>query len=115
VLSFASFDARRLRRSAGTTTEVVVTDDGNTWRASPAGTVDAAAVARVVVALSDLHVLSFVRAAPAGAPAVTYEIDVRAPGDATAARHVLELHPVARGVRGAAGPRGRFHARPRAV
>ena len=32
VLSFASFDARRLRRSAGGAAEVVVTDDGHTWR-----------------------------------------------------------------------------------
>ena len=93
VLSFASFDARRLRRSAGSAVEVVVSDDGNSWRSPAGGAVDAAAVARVVVALANLRVESFQTAAPAGAPAVTFEIDVRAPGDATATRHVLELHP----------------------
>ena len=93
VLSFASFDARRLRRSAGGAVEVVVTDDGHTWRSPAGGAVDAAAVARVVVALANLRVESFQTAAPAGTPAATFDIDVRAPGDATATRHVLELHP----------------------
>jgi hypothetical protein len=93
VLSFASFDARRLQRSAGSAVEVVVTDDGHTWRSPAGGAVDAAAVARAVVALANLRVESFQRAAPAGTPAATFEVDVRAPGDATATRHVLELHP----------------------
>jgi len=93
VLSFASFDARRLRRSAGGAVDEVVTDDGQSWRSPVGGAVDAAAVARVVVALADLRVQSFQTAAPMGPPAVTVEIDVRAPGDATATRHVLELHP----------------------
>jgi D-alanyl-D-alanine dipeptidase len=93
VLSFASFDARRVRRSSGGAAEEVVSDDGNTWRATQGGTVDAAAVARAVVALSDLHVEAFTAAAPPGTPSATYEVDVRAPGDAAATRHVLELHP----------------------
>lgn len=94
VLDFAHFDARRLERSAGGHTLALTSRDGEEWRpVAPArGPVDRTDVARVVGALGNLRAETFLAAAPRGAPELTLEVDVQAPGDSAAARHRLDLY-----------------------
>jgi hypothetical protein len=93
VLSFARFDLRRLQRSAGKTTQAVTTDDGGTWRAATGADVDAARVGQVAGALADLRAEEFIAAPPAGAPSVTWEVDVQPPGERKPLRHAVETWP----------------------
>jgi len=93
LLSFARFDVRRLQRTVGKDVEVVTSDDGGTWNVASGAQADAASVARVVGALSDLRADQFLAEAPHGEPATRLEIDVQQPGDARATRHVLQLFP----------------------
>jgi hypothetical protein len=94
VLSFARFDVHRLQRQAGKTIEPLTTDDGTVWRAPSGRDVDAANAARVAGVLSDLRADEFVAAPPAGEPQTRLEIEVQAPGEAHAARHIVELWTV---------------------
>jgi len=94
VLDFAHFDARRLERSAGGHTQAITSRDGDAWRPVPParGPVDRTDVARVVGALGNLRAETFLPTAPRGAPELTWQIDVQAPGDSAAARHRLDLY-----------------------
>jgi hypothetical protein len=91
VLSFARFDVRRLSRSAGGHVQTLTTDDGGAWRAAAGENADAANVARVEGALSDLRAQEFVAAAPAGAPVVRLEFDMQPPGEVKPARHAVQV------------------------
>jgi hypothetical protein len=93
LLSFARFDVRRLQRTAGKDVAQLTTDDGTTWRATSGAEVDTANAAQVVGALSDLRAEAFTAAPPPGAPAVKWQVDVQPPGEATPARHALEVWP----------------------
>jgi len=94
VLSFAGFDVRRLQRQAGKTIQQLTTEDGTVWRAPSGGNVDAANAARVSGVLSDLRAEEFVAAPPAGEAQTRLEIDVQAPGETHATRHVVQLWPL---------------------
>jgi len=91
VLSFAHFDVRRLVRTGGNTTEQVTTSDGGTWHTTTGAPADAAKIARVVTALSELRAQEFIAAPPASAPAVRLEIDVQPPGDPRPTRHAVQI------------------------
>jgi hypothetical protein len=91
VLSFARFDVRGLARTADNGIEKVAIDAAGAWHAPVGKTVDAAAVARVIGALSDLHAQDFVAAPPPGAPAVNVQIAVQPPGEARPANHTVQV------------------------
>jgi hypothetical protein len=91
VLSFARFDVRRLQRQLGRATEQLTTEDGTLWRAASGGDVDAANAARVAGVLSDLRAEEFIAGPPAGDGQIRLEIDVQAPGETHATRHVVQL------------------------
>jgi hypothetical protein len=94
VLDFAHFDARELKRSAGGHSVELTSRDGDDWRAMlPArGPADRTNAARVVGALGNLRAETFLPTGPRGAPELTLEVDVQAPGDSAAARHRLDLY-----------------------
>jgi hypothetical protein len=94
VLDFAHFDARALQRSAGAHAVELTSRDGEDWRAAPParGAVDRSNVARVVGALGNLRAETFLVTAPRGAPELTLEVDVQAPGEGAPARHRLDLY-----------------------
>jgi hypothetical protein len=96
VLDFAHFDARELERSAGGQTVQLTSPDGDSWRVvAPAGAAaDRTSAARVVGALGNLRVETYLPAekAPAGAPEVSLAITVQPPGEPAPIRHTLELY-----------------------
>ena len=96
VLDFAHFDARELERSAGGQTVQLASPDGDSWRVvAPAGAAaDRTSAARVVGALGNLRVETYLPAekAPAGAPEVSLAITIQPPGEPAPIRHALELY-----------------------
>ncbi len=94
ALDFAHFDARELRRSDAGGAVALASTDGDAWRVvAPAGAAaDRTNVARVVGALGNLRVEAFAAQPPAGAPELTLEVAVQAPGEHAPTRHTLELH-----------------------
>ena len=106
VLSFARFDLRRLQRTAGGRTQSLTTDDGGTWRAPSGADADAAHLALVVGALSDLRAEQFVTAPPPGEPTARLEVDIKPPGEPRPIHHVVQVWArTARRLRGAPGRR----------
>jgi hypothetical protein len=91
VLSFARFDLRRLQRTAGGRTQALTTDDGGTWRVPSGASADAAHVALVVDALSDLRAEQFVAAPPPGEPTARLEVDIKPPGEPRPIHHVVQV------------------------
>ena len=96
VLDFAHFDARELERSAGGQTVQLTSPDGDSWRVvAPAGaTADRTSAARVVGALGNLRVETYLPAqqVPPGTPEVSLAVAVQPPGEAAPIPHTLELY-----------------------
>jgi hypothetical protein len=95
VLDFAHFDARELRRSAGGQTVELTSVDGDNWRvAAPSGAAaDRTNIARVVGALGNLRVETYVPAEKAaGAPELSLAVAIQPPGERAPIRHTLELY-----------------------
>jgi hypothetical protein len=91
VLSFARFDLRRLQRTVAARAQSVTADDGGNWRAPSGAPVDAANVALVAGALSDLRAEEFVAAPPRGEPTARVEVDIKPPGAPAPLHHVLDV------------------------
>jgi hypothetical protein len=94
VLDFAHFDARSLVRSAAGHALRISSRDGEDWApVTPAGAaVDRTNAARVVGTLGNLRAESFLAKPPTGAPELTLEVEVQAPGEAAPARHRVDLY-----------------------
>lgn len=98
VLSFARFDVRRLQRLAGKNTQqVTTTDGGGSWQAPAGEGADAANVAQVVGALSELRAEEFVASAPSGEPAVRLQIDLQLPGERQPLGHTVQIFSAKQG------------------
>ena len=93
LLSFARFDVRRLERTVGKEEQVVTSDDGGTWHAKSGARADAANIARIIGALSDLRPEAFLDDAPPVQPKVRLDLDVQQPGDRSPTRHIVRIQP----------------------
>ena len=96
MLDFAHFDARELRRSAAGQTVALTSVDGDSWQvvAPPGAAADRTNAARIVGALGNLRVETYLPAekAPSGAPEVSLTVAIQPPGEPAPSRHTLDLY-----------------------